>query len=31
MGTPNLRQQVHQIADQLSPEAAWDDVRYQSD
>ncbi len=29
MGTPNLRQQVHQIADQLPPEATWDDVRYQ--
>ncbi len=29
MGTSNLRQQVHQIADQLSPEATWDDVRYQ--
>lgn len=29
MGTPNLRQQVHQIADQLLPEATWDDVRYQ--
>lgn len=29
MGTHDLRQQVHQIADQLSPEATWDDVRYQ--
>lgn len=29
MGTSNLRQQVHQIADQLPPEATWDDVRYQ--
>lgn len=29
MGTPDLRQQVHQIADQLTPEATWDDVRYQ--
>lgn len=25
----NLSQQVHQIADQLPPEATWDDVRYQ--
>lgn len=24
-----LRQQVHQIAEQLPPEATWDDVRYQ--
>jgi predicted transcriptional regulator len=24
-----LSQQVHQIADQLPPEATWDDVRYQ--
>lgn len=29
MATPSLRQQVHQIADQLPPEATWDDVRYQ--
>ena len=24
-----LSQQVHQIAEQLPPEATWDDVRYQ--
>lgn len=24
-----LSKQVHQIADQLPPEATWDDVRYQ--
>lgn len=26
-----LSQQVHQIAEQLPPEATWDDVRYQVD
>ena len=26
MGAVDLRQQVHQIADQLAPEATWDDV-----
>lgn len=25
----NLRQQVHHIADELPPEATWDDVMYQ--
>lgn len=29
MGAVDLRKQVHQIADQLPPEATWDDVRYQ--
>ncbi len=29
MSAVDLRQQVHQIADQLPPEATWDDVRYQ--
>lgn len=29
MSIPSLRQQVHQIADALPPEATWDDVRYQ--
>lgn len=24
-----LSQQVHQVAEQLPPEATWDDVRYQ--
>ena len=28
---PTLSQQVHQIAEQLPPEATWDDVRYQVD
>jgi len=26
MGDADLRKQVHQIADQLPPEATWDDV-----
>ena len=26
MAAPDLRQQVHQIAEQLPPEATWDDV-----
>lgn len=29
MATQTLREQVHQIAEQLPPEATWDDVRYQ--
>lgn len=29
MATPDLRKQVHQIADELPPGATWDDVRYQ--
>lgn len=29
MGTMDLRQQVHQIADQLPLEATWEDVGYQ--
>lgn len=29
MGAIDLRKQVHHIADELSPEATWDDVRYQ--
>lgn len=29
MSTPNLRDQVRQIADQLPADATWEDVRYQ--
>lgn len=29
MTAQTLREQVHVIADQLPPEATWDDVRYQ--
>jgi predicted transcriptional regulator len=29
MSVMTLSQQVHRIADALSPEATWDDVRYQ--
>jgi predicted transcriptional regulator len=29
MSTLTLPEQVHQIADTLSPGATWDDVRYQ--
>lgn len=29
MSMPSPRQQLHQIADALPPEATWDDVRYQ--
>ena len=29
MASRDVRMQVHQIAEQLPPEATWDDVRYQ--
>lgn len=29
MSAQTLRQQVHHIADELPPEATWDDVMYQ--
>ncbi|NZA24771.1 hypothetical protein H0E84_00075 [Luteimonas sp. SJ-92] len=29
MSAQTLRQQVHHIADELPPEATWDDVLYQ--
>lgn len=29
MAAPDLRQQVHQIAEQLPVNATWEDVRYQ--
>lgn len=29
MRPPSVRDQVHQIADALAPEATWEDVRYQ--
>lgn len=30
MATANLRQKVHELADQLPADASWDDVVYQA-